>query len=141
MFNNNHLLLCCLLGCGLLCYLLGCRLLCSLGLLGSGFLCNLLLYDLLGLLLDNFLGSGFLCNLLLYDLLGLLLDNFLGLGFLCLLNFLDLLNLGKLEGSLDWDKFLGSQHLPDSKLDTDLSLGSISDLVVGNNVLEDGLPG
>merc|ERR1719289_736897 len=108
MFNNNHLLLCCLLGCRLLCYLLGCGLLCWCFL--GWFLCCWFLSSRL-LCSLGLLGSGFLCNLLLYDLLGLLLDNFLGLGFLCLLNFLDLLNLGELEGSLDWDKFFCSQHL------------------------------
>ena len=47
--------------------------------------------------------------------------------------------LGKLGGSLDWIDGLCSQHLPDGKLDTDLSLSCINNLEVSKDVLQDGL--
>merc|ERR1712106_841620 len=88
-----------------------------------------------------FLAAGFfaLVGFLYRWFLSLLLDNFLWLLDDLLLGFW--LFLGKLERSLDWDKLLGSYQLPDGKLGTFLSFGSISDLVVGQDVLEDGWAG
>merc|ERR1712165_400076 len=110
---------------GLLGGLLGCRLLG--GLLGSWLLCGLL-----GL--GSLLGSGLLGSLGLLGLLGL---GLLGLGLLG----------GQLEASSSLlassgsgNNLLGSDHLPEGELDTDGSLVSLN-LVVGNDVLEDGLAG
>merc|ERR1712106_748716 len=81
-------------------------------------------------LLCSFLGCRFFCSLL---------YNFLW--FLDYLLFLWLLNFCELEGSLDRKNSLGSQHLPDGKLDTDGSFLLIPDLVVGKDRFEDGLAG
>merc|ERR1712106_440266 len=123
------------LGSGLLCSFLSYRLLCGLlsgGLLSYGFLCSFLgCWFLCG-----FLGCWFLCSFLCW-LLGLL--NYLLCWLLSFLNFLDLLDLCKLEGSLYWEDGLGSQHLPDGELDTSGGFLLISNFVVGQNSLEDGL--
>merc|ERR1711909_178498 len=107
-------------------------------LLSSRLLCSRLL-SLLGLL-----GSWLLSSLGLFSsrLLGLLSRGFLGLS---------LLSLGllgrQLEGpssllasSSGRHQLLSGEHLLESQTDTDCSLGSV-DLVVGHDVLEDGLAG
>merc|ERR1712127_389616 len=127
------LLLSRLLGGGLLgSWLLGGGLLCG-GLLGSRLLCcNLLGSRLLGCLLSGrFLGS-LLCGGLLSSL-GLLL----GLGSNRELEATSAL----LAGSTSSHNLLGSDHLLQRDPDVDLSLGGISDLVVGHDVLEDSLAG
>merc|ERR1712129_202026 len=120
---ERHLLLCCLLGSRLLGSLLGSRLLSS-GLLGS-------------------LGLGSLLSLRLGSLLGSRLLSLLGLGLLGS-RLLD----GQLEGtssllasSSSSHHLLGSNQLPQGKLDTDGGLVGIGHLVVGDDVLEDGLAG
>merc|ERR1712223_912537 len=131
MILKDHLLL---LGCSLLGGLLGSRLLLGGGFLGGGLLSGLLGSGLLGLL-----GGGLLCHLLGSGLLG----GLLGSGLLDLLDLLGLLNLdqlvaasvlalsrGHLEGSLGDSPLEGEPDLGGS-------LGSI-DLVVGDDVLEDG---
>merc|ERR1719382_1892652 len=101
------------------------------GLLG-GLLGSRLLGGLLGL--GSLLGSGLLGGL---GLLGFLGSGLLGLGLLG----------GQLEASCSLlasgssgNNLLASDQLPQGELDTDTGLGSV-DLVVGNDVLEDGLAG
>jgi len=53
----------------------------------------------------------------------------------------NLLVLEELEGFLQWDKFIGRQHLLNGEVNSDLSHGYISDLAVDHNALEDGLAG
>merc|ERR1739838_1225401 len=126
------------------CSLLGSRLLGSLlsGLLGSRLLSSRLLSSrLLGSFLGSLLwllGSWLLCLL---DLLGLL-----GLWLLNLLDLLWLLNLDNLEASSSLsgcsghlECSLGNSTL-EGHADLDGSLDSIN-LVVGTDVLEDGLAG
>merc|ERR1711892_1392104 len=114
----------------------------SLLLLGCSLLGSWLLGSLFGSwLLSNLLGSWFLGSWLLGGLLGLLC--LLGSSLLCLLWLLNLDNLigsssltrcsGHFEGSL------GNSTL-EGQTDLDGSLGSIN-LVVGTDVLEDGLAG
>merc|ERR1712158_302697 len=117
-----------LLGGGLLGWLLG---LLRCGLLGGLWLGGLLCW-LLGLLGSRLLGGLRLGSL---GLLGLL-----GLGLLCL----GLLG-GQLEASCSLlasggssHNLLGGNHLPQGELDAHASLSRIH-LVVGNDVLEDGL--
>merc|ERR1719178_294935 len=106
------------------------RLLCEdLLLLGGG-----LLGRLLRLLGGGLLGGLWLGSL---GLLGLLGCGLLGLGLLG----------GQLEASCSLlasggssHNLLGGDHLPQSELDAHASLGGV-DLVVGNDVLEDGLAG
>merc|ERR550539_117704 len=126
---KDILLLCCLLGSRLLGSLLGSRLLSS-GLLGS-----LGLGSLLSLGLGSLLGSGLLGSLGLLSLLGL---GLLGSGLLG----------GQLEGassllasSSSRHHLLGSNQLPQGKLHTDGGLVGVGHLVVGDDVLEDGLAG
>merc|ERR1712012_764904 len=102
--------------------LLGGGLLCC-GLLGSGLLC-----------LGGPLGSRLLSGLLCLGLLG-------GLWLL-----LGLGGSGQLEasssllaGSATSDDLLGSNHLLEGEPHSDLGLGGISDLVVGDDVLQDSL--
>ena len=122
-----------LLGCGLLGSLLS-------GLLSGGLLG--------GLGLSSLLGGGLLSGLRLLDLLGSGLLGSLGLLGLLSLGLLGLRLLGgKLEGSGSLlagsggrDDLLGGDHLPEGELDADTGLGGV-DLVVGHDVLEDGLPG
>merc|ERR1712106_1159871 len=118
------------------------------GFLGSGLLCSFLSYRLLCGLLGGFLSGGllsygFLCGFLgcwfLCGFLGCWLLNYFLCWLLSFLNFLDLLDLCKLEGSLYWEDGLGSQHLPDGELDTSGGFLLISNFVVGQNSLEDGL--
>merc|ERR1711881_659968 len=133
-----------LFGSGFLSWLLGCLL--SGGLLGSffgGLLGRLLSSGLFGSLLSGLLGLLSLGFLSFLNLLGLL--SFLSLGLLCLLDFL----------SLDWDKLEFSSSLSRSsglrqsslgestlegEADLDGGLGSVH-LVIGHDVLEDGLAG
>merc|ERR1712226_1622749 len=104
-------------------------------LLLGGSLLGGLLGGLLGCrLLGGLLGSGLLGSLGLLGLLGLRL---LGLGLLG----------GQLEASCSLlasssgsNILLASNQLPEGELDTDSSLGSVN-LVVGNDVLQDGLAG
>merc|ERR1712127_1170809 len=112
-----------LLGGGLLgSWLLGGGLLCG-GLLGSRLLCCHLSGRFLGsLLCGGLLGS-----------LGLLL----GLGSNRELEATSAL----LAGSTSSHNLLGSDHLLQRDPDVDLSLGGVSDLVVGHDVLEDSLAG
>merc|ERR1712144_95782 len=90
---------------------------------------------LLGSLLSGLLGS----------LLGGLLS-FLGSRLLSLFDLLGLLNLSCLELSsslasgLSLDNGSGGESLPEGKLEGSSSLGGIN-LVVGHNILEDGLAG
>merc|ERR1711970_546182 len=100
-------------------------------------------------LLSSFLGCWFLGSLL--WLLCLLGSWLLGLLDLLWLLGLWLLSLRLLGGQLErsssllassscGNNLLGSNHLLESKTDTDSSLGSIN-LVVGHDILEDGLAG
>merc|ERR1719305_2173928 len=100
------------------------------GLLGGGFLGGLLCSGLLGSLLSS-------------GLLGLLGGGLLGLGLL-----LGLGGDGKLEASSSLlsggtasNNLLGGDHLLECEPNADLSLGGIGDLVVGHDVLKDGLAG
>merc|ERR1712204_124304 len=103
-------------------------------LLSSWFLGSLGLGSLLSLGLGSLLGSGLLGSRLLSLLgLGLLGSRLLG---------------GQLEGassllasSSSSHHLLGSNQLPQGKLDTDGGLVGIGHLVVGDDVLEDGLAG
>merc|ERR1719509_396006 len=109
-------------------------------LLGSGFLGSFLGCGFLGSLL-GLLGCGLLDLLDLFGLLGLL-----SLGLLDLLGLLGFLNLANLEftsslaSGLSLDNGSGSKSLPEGKLQWSSSLGSIN-LVVGHDILEDGLAG
>merc|ERR1712071_630239 len=114
-----------LLGCGLLGSLLSSRLLGS-GLLSCGVLGSLGLLGS-GLLLGSLLCGGLLSSL------GLLL----GLGGNGELEATSAL----LAGSTTSNNLLGSDHLLQRDPDVDLSLGGVSDLVVGHDVLEDSLAG
>merc|ERR550539_1465213 len=143
---KDILLLCCLLGSRLLGSLLGS------GLLSSGLLGSLRLGSLLSLGLGSLLGSGLLGSLGLLSLLGLgLLGSGLSLGLLSLLG-LGLLGSGLLGGQLEGassllassssrHRLLGSNQLPQGKLHTDGGLVGVGHLVVGDDVLEDGLAG
>merc|ERR1711934_842866 len=140
-FSEVHLLL---LGGGLLGGgLLGSGLLGG-GLLGSGLLSCGLLGGLLGSrLLGGLLSGRLLGGLLSSGLLGLLGGGLLGLGLL-----LGLGGDGKLEASSSLlsggtasNNLLGGDHLLECEPDADLSLGGIGDLVVGHDVLKDGLAG
>ena len=122
MWQKNLLLLRgSLLSCGLLGGLLCC------GLLGSLLCCGFL---------GSLLGCGLLCGLLGSGLLSLLdLFGLLGLGLLDFLSLLGFLNLSSLEltsslaSGLSLDNGSGSKSLPEANL------------VVGHDILEDGLAG
>merc|ERR1719273_563325 len=151
MKSNKNLLLGRLLGSRLLGSLLGS------GLLSSGLLGSLRLGSLLSLGLGSLLGSRLLGSLLGSRLLSSGLLGSLRLGSLLSLRLLSLLGLGLLGSGLLGGQFegassllassssrhhlLGSNQLPQGKLHTDGGLVGIGHLVVGDDVLEDGLAG
>merc|ERR1719153_1539544 len=127
------------------------RLLCEDLLLLGGRLLGWLLRLLGGGLLGSLWLGGLLCRLL--SLLGSRLLGGLRLGSLGLLGLLGLglLSLGLLGGQLEAScsllasgssshNLLGGNHLPQGELDANASLSRIH-LVVGNDVLQDGLAG